>query len=336
MENNTFEQFQTNIAYFREKQNTYDKLDVALVRFDKAARGKYVPRMKTIFQYILLLALPIMASSWIFVTEFLTERIVFDIKAPLETIIINSRVINRTLTFALLKVAIPFLISYVVASILYVIYRLIKKRVIEYTIENRRQNIIDIVRDLSIYYNNFEATIGMPPIMNSYKQCNPKELAKIENILLARDADTIPDARAILVGNGEIIDYSIIPRSFEITKREMNRINAESGFKSGKGDNASKSSARNTGKAKREPKSDVGGNYSNQSQNNDNTQSNTNSSNSDTSTESLYFKGIEDLDSLKKRYRALMRAYHTDGEVGDTETAQAINEEYSKLRKKLK
>ena len=51
--------------------------------------------------------------------------------------------------------------------------------------------------------------------------------------------------------------------------------------------------------------------------------------------EPVFFKGITDLDTLKSRYRKLMKAYHTDEATGDTETAELINEEYEYMKKLL-
>lgn len=51
--------------------------------------------------------------------------------------------------------------------------------------------------------------------------------------------------------------------------------------------------------------------------------------------EPVFFKGVTDLDTLKSRYRKLMKAYHTDEATGDTETAELINEEYEYMKKLL-
>lgn len=45
----------------------------------------------------------------------------------------------------------------------------------------------------------------------------------------------------------------------------------------------------------------------------------------------MFFKGVDDTASLKKRYKALMKIYHTDNSNGDKELLQAINTEYETL-----
>ncbi len=45
----------------------------------------------------------------------------------------------------------------------------------------------------------------------------------------------------------------------------------------------------------------------------------------------LFFKGIDDIDGLKKRYRDLTKIYHPDNLYGDVDTIQEINSEYDRL-----
>ena len=45
----------------------------------------------------------------------------------------------------------------------------------------------------------------------------------------------------------------------------------------------------------------------------------------------IFFKGVEDTASLKKRYKALLKIYHPDNIDGDKELLQAINTEYERL-----
>lgn len=45
----------------------------------------------------------------------------------------------------------------------------------------------------------------------------------------------------------------------------------------------------------------------------------------------IFFKGVSDTDSLKKRYKALLKIYHPDNMNGDTDLLQAINTEYERL-----
>lgn len=49
----------------------------------------------------------------------------------------------------------------------------------------------------------------------------------------------------------------------------------------------------------------------------------------------LFFVGVSDESSLKKRYKDLIKIYHPDNLAGDTGTIQEINREYDKLKKKL-
>lgn len=49
----------------------------------------------------------------------------------------------------------------------------------------------------------------------------------------------------------------------------------------------------------------------------------------------LFFAGVCDEDSLKRRYKDLIKIYHPDNLAGDTGTIQEINREYDKLKKRL-
>lgn len=46
----------------------------------------------------------------------------------------------------------------------------------------------------------------------------------------------------------------------------------------------------------------------------------------------LFFVGVESEQSLKKRYKDLLKIYHPDNLNGDTATLQEINREYNKLK----
>lgn len=48
----------------------------------------------------------------------------------------------------------------------------------------------------------------------------------------------------------------------------------------------------------------------------------------------MYFLGVHDELSLKKRYRDLLKLFHPDSMNGDVDAMQAINSEYTKLKKK--
>ena len=45
----------------------------------------------------------------------------------------------------------------------------------------------------------------------------------------------------------------------------------------------------------------------------------------------LFFSGVGSKQSIKKRYKDLIKIYHPDNLDGDTNTIQEINNEYSKL-----
>lgn len=45
----------------------------------------------------------------------------------------------------------------------------------------------------------------------------------------------------------------------------------------------------------------------------------------------LFFSGVGSKQSLKKRYKDLIKIYHPDNMDGDTDTIQEINSEYNKL-----
>ena len=50
----------------------------------------------------------------------------------------------------------------------------------------------------------------------------------------------------------------------------------------------------------------------------------------------VFFCGITDASSLKKRYKALLKVYHPDNRSGDEGTLKRITEEYEKLKKKYR
>ncbi len=45
----------------------------------------------------------------------------------------------------------------------------------------------------------------------------------------------------------------------------------------------------------------------------------------------MFFKGVDDSSSLKRRYKSLLKIYHPDNSNGDKAILQAINEEYERL-----
>ena len=57
---------------------------------------------------------------------------------------------------------------------------------------------------------------------------------------------------------------------------------------------------------------------------------------SNTSGVKIFFKGVDNAQSLKKRYRALLKIYHPDNVNGDNSLLQAIIDEYERLKNILK
>lgn len=57
----------------------------------------------------------------------------------------------------------------------------------------------------------------------------------------------------------------------------------------------------------------------------------TNDNFSNTERQIIYFNGVTDKASLKKRYHELLKIYHPDNQNGDTETVQRIQKEYEYL-----
>ena len=49
----------------------------------------------------------------------------------------------------------------------------------------------------------------------------------------------------------------------------------------------------------------------------------------------MFFVGVTNSSSLKKRYKDLLKIYHPDNKCGDTDTIQEINREYQRLAEKL-
>ena len=50
---------------------------------------------------------------------------------------------------------------------------------------------------------------------------------------------------------------------------------------------------------------------------------------------SVFFSGVNNMRSLKKRYKDLIKIFHPDNAEGDTDVIQKINEEYEVLRKRI-
>ncbi len=48
-----------------------------------------------------------------------------------------------------------------------------------------------------------------------------------------------------------------------------------------------------------------------------------------------WFKGVTDIETLRKRYRELLKQYHPDNEGGSVEATQEINAEYDRLFAKM-
>ena len=49
----------------------------------------------------------------------------------------------------------------------------------------------------------------------------------------------------------------------------------------------------------------------------------------------IFFAGVNNQSSLKKRYKDLLKIYHPDNKCGDTDTIQEINREYQRLLAKM-
>jgi seryl-tRNA synthetase len=45
----------------------------------------------------------------------------------------------------------------------------------------------------------------------------------------------------------------------------------------------------------------------------------------------MFFSGVDSRQSIKKRYKDLIKIYHPDNQAGDSDTIQEINSEYHKL-----
>ena len=65
-------------------------------------------------------------------------------------------------------------------------------------------------------------------------------------------------------------------------------------------------------------------------------QSSSSSSSSSSDKKIVYFNGVSDKASLKKRYHELLKIYHPDNQNGDTETLRYIQEEYEYLNETMK
>ena len=50
----------------------------------------------------------------------------------------------------------------------------------------------------------------------------------------------------------------------------------------------------------------------------------------------IFFSGVDNIQTLKKRYKELTKIYHPDNMAGDTSTLQIINRIYESLKKRYK
>lgn len=50
----------------------------------------------------------------------------------------------------------------------------------------------------------------------------------------------------------------------------------------------------------------------------------------------IFFSGVDNIQTLKKRYKELTKVYHPDNMAGDTSTLQIINRIYESLKKRYK
>ena len=50
----------------------------------------------------------------------------------------------------------------------------------------------------------------------------------------------------------------------------------------------------------------------------------------------IFFSGVDNIQTLKKRYKELTKIYHPDNVAGDTSTLQIINRIYESLKKRYK
>lgn len=72
--------------------------------------------------------------------------------------------------------------------------------------------------------------------------------------------------------------------------------------------------------------------YKNTSNGNNDYEENRYGNSDGTNEESInWFKGIKDFETLKKRYRDLLKIYHPDNNAGDTVITQQIQKEYEKI-----
>lgn len=56
---------------------------------------------------------------------------------------------------------------------------------------------------------------------------------------------------------------------------------------------------------------------------------------SDIYIDGIFFRGVNNISSLKKRYKDLLKIYHPDNAYGDNDILLKINSEYEKLRKRF-
>lgn len=221
---NTISELNKLLQHFIEKQNNYDKLDQLYQRIQILYRDK-AKRINVNTQYLAVICLIlsiIVNAKWVKFINHFTSNQVPELSAALKNITDLSSVF-MSLVFS---IGIPTLIFLFMAFLIYIASYKVRDFVYDNFIKKSYMEMLPYVRDLCAHYAKYSDTASNPPVINSFRSCNPKELGKIHQILYNQEATTIPEAKMIMRSLGISYDYSFIPKSFELsispkTKRQQ-------------------------------------------------------------------------------------------------------------------
>jgi len=204
------------IKYFLKKQYAYDQLDNTQQQILILQNKKNKPLPKIQPRYLIILCVfftAIFNKQLTKIVRFLTNKTVD------ETSLFNDATESQPIIERLIySVVLPACIVIVIGIIVYTLYSLLHKLYYDKKISKCSASMIPYVQELCNHYNAYESTSGRQHLLGSFRYCNPRELNSIYQLLLSREAETIPEAKYILKANGKAWDYSFIPENYELQR----------------------------------------------------------------------------------------------------------------------
>ena len=299
------ENLQIMMSYFRLHQKEYDAIDQSyrkeVSRLMQESRLKvYVPRLcLLIYGAIFILCYPILFPFLNRLLASCGRSPILPLRDTMYHIVSDSETFFRSLLYPAAAAGVIFLL------LLAVVY-LLTKQYSKWRTSSFQRKIAPFITTLYRYYEEYPKATGRICLMNSFQFCNPADLAKIFQLLEAGMAQTIPEAVRFLKAKNALsycVDIPFYNKPY--TAGQANSRRAEQTH-----------SQRDASSAKEHAE-------------------NADSNMSASGVSSPWFKGIDNLEDLKVRYRNLMKTFHSDSTAGDEDNAREINLEYEKLKKKF-